>query len=138
MASHERSELPPPPPPRIAGRLLALLLPWHYRDVHLGDLEEGFLRRTRLGRPANRWYWRQVRRSIPAALALRYQTRNDHRLEPGASMKTIGQDLRYAFRALWNSPAFAIVSTLTLALAIGVNTSIFSNRSLMTMASSKL
>jgi len=115
-----------PHPPRIAGRLLALLLPWHYRDVHLGDLEEGFRRRTELGRPANRWYWRQVRRSIPAALALRYQTRNDHKLEPGASMRTIGQDLRYAFRTLWNSPAFAIVSTLTLALAIGVNTSIFS------------
>lgn len=35
-----------PRPPRIAERLLALLLPWQYRDVHLGDLEEGFLRRT--------------------------------------------------------------------------------------------
>ena len=115
-----------PRPPRIAERLLALLLPPQYRDVHLGDLEEGFLRRMERGQPAKRWYRRQVRRSIPAAIALRYQARNDHRLEPGASMKTIGQDLRYGLRALWNSPSFAIVSTLTLALAIGVNTSIFS------------
>ncbi len=41
-------------------------------------------------------------------------------------MRTIGQDLRYALRGLWKSPSFAVVSTLTLALAIGVNTSIFS------------
>ena len=73
-----------PRPPRIAGRLLALLLPWQCRDEHLGDLEEGFRRRTEHGQPANRWYWSQVRRSIPAAIALRYQTCNDHRLEPGA------------------------------------------------------
>ena len=115
-----------PRPPRIAGRLLALSLPWQHRDVHLGDLEEGFRRRTELGRPANRWYWGQVLRSIPAALALRYQTRNDHRTGTGASMRTIAQDLRYALRGLWKSPGFAVVSTLTLALAIGVNTSIFS------------
>ncbi len=31
-------------PPRSAERLLGLLLPWQYRDEHLGDLEEGFLR----------------------------------------------------------------------------------------------
>jgi putative ABC transport system permease protein len=49
-------------------------------------------------------------------------------------MQTIGQDLRYGFRALWNSPGFAIVSTLTLALAIGVNTSIFSLVSVVVFA----
>ena len=114
-----------PRPPRVAERLLALLLPWQYRDQHLGDLEEGFLRRAARDQSAKRWYWRQVRRSIPAAIALRYQTRND---SPGlgSSMEIISQDLRYGLRALWNSPGFAIVSTLTLALAIGVNTSIFS------------
>ena len=41
-------------------------------------------------------------------------------------METMIQDLRYGLRSLWKSPAFAVVSTVTLALAIGVNTSIFS------------
>jgi hypothetical protein len=113
-------------PPRLAERVFALLLPWQYRDEHLGDLEEGFLRRANAGQRAYQWYWHQIMRSIPAAIALRYQTRNDDRTEPKVSMETISQDLRYGLRSLWKSPGFAIVSILTLALAIGVNTSIFS------------
>jgi len=36
------------------------------------------------------------------------------------------QDLRYAFRALRNSPWFAALAVVTLSLGIAVNTSIFS------------
>jgi predicted permease len=41
-------------------------------------------------------------------------------------MTSFWQDLRYAFRALRNSPWFAAIAVVTLALGIAVNTSIFS------------
>jgi putative ABC transport system permease protein len=125
----------PSRPPRWAERLLSALVPARHRDGHLGDLREAFQRRARRDpHSAARWYRSQVLRSIPGAVRLRFQARNDDSDNPTPSMEPILQDLKYGLRVLRRSPGFAIVSTITLALAIGVNTSIFSLVSVIVFA----
>src|SRR5215831_11508131 len=44
----------------------------------------------------------------------------------GAGLQTFMQDIRYAWRGLRRRPQFAMVAIVTLALGIGVNTTVFS------------
>src|ERR1700751_2139805 len=41
-------------------------------------------------------------------------------------LTTLLQDIRYAFRQLWNHPGFALTAILSLALGIGATVSVFS------------
>lgn len=110
-----------PRPPVILRRLLAACLPpGPVRDGLLGDLEELYAeRRGRTGRvSADLWYVRQLLGVLPHYLP--------DRLGSGRGGLTTGaRELRLAVRALWRSPGFSAVATLTLAVGIGALTGMF-------------
>ena len=91
----------------------------------MGDLEEGFRRLERDPRVARSWYWRQVRGSVGPGVRLHYRFLRDY--DPNAiGLTTVTQDLRFGLRSLRRNPTVAVVATLTLAIAIGANTAVFS------------
>lgn len=124
-----------PRPPQWARALLHRIVPEPHRDAVAGDLEEGFTRRAGASIPsASRWYARQVLRSVGPALLLRHRLRRARRSSPGLPMDILTHNLRFALRSMMKNPTFSTVATLTLALAIGVNTAIFSIVSVIVFA----
>lgn len=122
------SDSRPPRPPRIAERLLQALLDEPSREPVLGDLHEGYdaLRGRSGAAAATRWYWRQVMRSLIACRITGRRQLQSHRydFDPSASF-SVRDLLRPAFRQFRDQPLYALASTGTLALAVGVAWSIY-------------
>ena len=108
--------------PRLARLLLRFTDP-AVREFVEGDLEETFAAMVARADPRGPRQW-AVRQSLAAAFT--------HPWKPGPRhtgdgfMRTLLQDLNYGARMIRRQPTFSLVVILTLALAIGANTVIFS------------
>jgi predicted permease len=69
----------------------------------------------------------EARRRAMIAFGSRERAREECREErPSWELESVWRDVKYGIRGLGRNPGFAIVAVLTLALAIGLNTTIFS------------
>jgi len=116
-------------PPRLAERLLTATLPESLADDVLATLED--LHAARVFRHgtlrADLWFWRQSL-WFPVRLWL---AGNDASHVPSTTkgtspMRALAQDLGYAWRLYRGRPGFTLAAVLSLAVAIGFNTAIFS------------
>ncbi|MEZ5317356.1 MAG: ADOP family duplicated permease [Vicinamibacterales bacterium] len=115
--------------PRVPAWLVARLVREPHREFLLGDLEEQFTRAAAQDGPARarHRYWRQAVRCIGAARSLR-PVPSGGRPSPARrlDMSRVFDDIRTGLRSIRRSPGYSAVSILTLALAIGANTLLFS------------
>jgi predicted permease len=109
----------------IAARVLLRLTDPRVREYLAGDLEESFaaLAATDGAPRARRW---SVRQALAAARQHPWKPVAAARPRGDGLMRTFLQDLSFGARMVRRQPAFSLVVVMTLALAIGANTVIFS------------
>jgi hypothetical protein len=98
-------------PPKLAERLLRRLIGGRDADAVAGDLLETFEARG----GGRLWYWGQALSCIAVRFSL-YRR----------SLPGIGTDFSRALRRIRRNPGYALTAMLCLALALGVNTTLFS------------
>lgn len=112
-------------PPRLARRLLDQLLDPSLADAVVGDLDEIFA--TEFGHSPRRARYRYWRRTVGALWHLRRTATSQRRHDAGDGlMTTTLRDFVRGSRLFVTQPSFAWAAVVTLALAIGANTLIFS------------
>src|SRR5262245_20577355 len=124
----------PNTPSRLAVFILTRRIPAEHREYVVGDLNERFQEKVHTEgiRKARLWYWREAfsalftRSQIP--VRQHYAAASGYRF-----MQTMFQALLWAFIVFRAGRASGIAVVLTLGLAIGENTTIFSwiNRALL-------
>jgi putative ABC transport system permease protein len=114
--------------PRFAIWLLTKRLAADWQDFVLGDLEEEFQQRSTISvLRARRWLWWQVIRCLALPPhAFRHSQSFELPRRGDSVMRTLVADLRYALRALFHAPSFALGVIAILTLGIGANAAIFS------------
>jgi hypothetical protein len=126
-------------PSRWLSRALLRLYPADVRRRTGEDLEAAFVycvarERERHGRPGVAYAWaRLVIDAIATSVQLRLDRRRTRRIArqhttitPGEGiMGRLSQDIRYAARSMRRAPLFSAVVVLTLGLAIGATTAVF-------------
>jgi putative ABC transport system permease protein len=121
-----------PIPPRVAERLLSATLEAGWAETILGDLHEEHARRAAANRlAAAAWYSTQALRLASRFGAralwrcLRFERRPAAPAPRGDSlMRTLGLDVKYAFRSNLQRPWLAAMIVLTLALGLGANAAV--------------
>src|SRR5262245_60642429 len=121
-------------PPRPAVFILTRRVPAEHREYVIGDLNERFQEKaeTEGVRKARLWYWREAFIALFTLWAIPVRQQHTAIFGDGL-MQTMLQDLRGGLKVFRTSRASAIAVVLTLGLAIGANTTIFSwiNRALL-------
>jgi putative ABC transport system permease protein len=116
---------------RLALFVIGALTPAAEREWVIGDTVEEFehLERSEGPAAARRWVRREIWRVLSHAPAHRLAVRRSPdritRARGDRPMSAIWQDVRYTFRLLGRSPAFAAIAIATLAIGIGANTAVF-------------
>jgi predicted permease len=110
---------------KLAELLVAMIVAEPLRESLLGDLDERFARdRSTLA------YWKQAIAGIWHLSKRRRRTRSWEPLrasgDSGWQMSNVLSDFRLSVRALMRAPGYAAIAIITLALAIGANTLLFS------------
>src|ERR1700733_8990892 len=112
---------------RLAGSLLARLVPEEWRESIAGDLEEERRRRLAAGRSAGFWWIGLA--ALRTGMRLRLARRRPRQVDRTTPSRRIGgglaADLRQVIRGLRKQRAFALMATLALALGIGATTAVF-------------
>jgi putative ABC transport system permease protein len=115
---------------RLALLIIRVATPQAHREFVVGDTIEraAEIERSQGETAALRWLWREAWRVIVRAPHHRLVVRTTGGRERGVGMRScsLRDDVRFAIRSLRKAPGVTFVVVLTLAVAIGANTAIFS------------